>query len=634
MTDAHQPGPFGEIESTMPLQMRDGIVLIKGWCLAESAHAPAVRLAIPAGTLNTAERHPRPDIARQFPRHPASSGECGFTIRGKLPQGLHEAVFEARTSDGVWKPLKTLTLAIFPQPFLAQIEFPPGGSSITTRDVVFGWAHHPGQEIIALSLRYGHQDIPCDLGKARPDVASTAHAFQSRTILSAAHGTMRIKARLANGTAAIVQTTHAVHIDCDENHDGSIDFSGRPVPLPRGQCMTPKPAAPIKRSLNIAFVLHGSFAANSALHVASLANELSASGHRCHVSVSQDIETIQGLREPRFDISLHREAIAGGLTFPNGCGPDIIHAWTTRECVRQTSEHLRRHHQAKLVVHLEDNEQAITEHALGRDWAELSRLPPQELDQVIPPSLSHPLKSASFLNAADGITLITESLARFIPAGKPHIVFWPAADARFFHPRAKPKAFRALWDRRANETVLFYHGNTHAANALEMRELYRAVRQLNAAGHPVTLLRTGIDTVDHLGPANDACQAHVVNLGLIGNHHHLPELMALADIFVQPGLPDAFNDYRFPSKLPEFFSIGRPVIVPHTNLGNHLQHGRDAYVLERADCANIANAVMILRQDNDLYERLSQGAIAFAATHFSWRRSAEALANFYADLTT
>lgn len=634
MTDAHQPGPFGEIESAMPLQMRDGIVLIKGWCLAETAHAPEVRLATSVGTLTSGERHPRPDIARQFPHHPASSGECGFTIKGKLPHGLHEAAFEARVSDGVWKSFKTLTLAIFPQPFQAQIELPPDDSFITTRREVFGWAQHPGQEVIALSLRYGHQDTPCDLGKDRPDVASTARAFQSRTILSAAHGTIRIKARLADATAAIVHTKHAVHIDRDENHDGSIDFSARPVPLPRGQYEPPKPVSPSKRPLNIAYILHGSFAANSALHVASLANELSASGHRCHVSVSHDIETIQRLREPRFDISLHRDAIAGGLTFPDNRGPDVIHAWTTRECVRQTTEHLRRHHKAKLVVHLEDNEQAIAAHALGRDWAELSRLPPQELDQIIPPSLSHPLKSASFLSAADGISLITESLARFIPAGKPHVVFWPAADARFFHPRAMPKAFRALWDRRANETVLFYHGNTHAANAQEMRELYRAVRQLNAAGYPVTLLRTGIDTVDHLGLENDACQAHVLNLGLIGNHHHLPELMALADIFVQPGLPDAFNDYRFPSKLPEFFSIGRPVVVPHTNLGNHLQHGKDAYVLEHADCANITKAVMALRQDRELYERLSQGAIAFAANHFSWRQSAESLAKFYADLTT
>ena len=60
--------------------------------------------------------------------------------------------------------------------------------------------------------------------------------------------------------------------------------------------------------------------------------------------------------------------------------------------------------------------------------------------------------------------------------------------------------------------------------------------------------------------------------------------MALADFFVQPGVPDAFNDYRFPSKLPEFFAIGPSGTPPlRANLGLTLRHGIDAYVLDRAD---------------------------------------------------
>jgi glycosyltransferase involved in cell wall biosynthesis len=109
--------------------------------------------------------------------------------------------------------------------------------------------------------------------------------------------------------------------------------------------------------------------------------------------------------------------------------------------------------------------------------------------------------------------------------------------------------------------------------------------------------------------------------------------MALADIFVQPGVPDAFNDYRLPSKLPEFFSIGRPVVLPRTNVGENVRHGVDAYVLERADAAGIARAVRELRADARLAARLAEGAVRFAAENFSWRRSAEALAKFYSDLT-
>ncbi|MDP2137548.1 MAG: glycosyltransferase, partial [Candidatus Didemnitutus sp.] len=121
----------------------------------------------------------------------------------------------------------------------------------------------------------------------------------------------------------------------------------------------------------------------------------------------------------------------------------------------------------------------------------------------------------------------------------------------------------------------------------------------------------------------------VLSLGLISHHRHLPPLMALADIFVQPGVPDEFNNYRFPSKLPEFFSIGRPVVLPRANLGATLRHGVDAYVLDQADAAGIAAAIVELRGDPALSARLADGAVAVAAARFSWRRSAEVLASFY-----
>jgi glycosyltransferase involved in cell wall biosynthesis len=147
------------------------------------------------------------------------------------------------------------------------------------------------------------------------------------------------------------------------------------------------------------------------------------------------------------------------------------------------------------------------------------------------------------------------------------------------------------------------------------------------------LIRTGRDSAEV--PEADAplLTPHVLHLGQIEKQHHLAPLMALADFFVQPGAAGAFNDYRFPSKLPEFFALGRPVILPLTNLGELVQHGQDAYVLPNADAAGIAGAVRVLRTDSALRERLSAGAIAFAERRFSWQRSAEGLLNFYRQLT-
>lgn len=631
---------LGEVESLRPLRAHGGSISVKGWCLlAGQAEPPAVRLASAAGHLDQAARHKRPDLTTLHANEPAAA-HCGFVIEGRLPAGVYLARFEARLPDGSWQAFKTLSLAVEAAPFAAGIDSPAATGTVSKRVHVEGWALHPSQPVQELAVRYGHQEIACNLDRSRPDIGrshpASPHAakagFKSRVILSAGRGPVRLKARLPDGSTAIARTLLHVNIATDENHDGRIDFAAkrlglaavRPTEIPRTGAVPDRP-------LNVLFILPGSFASNSTLHAAALANELARTGHACVIAVPHDLSTLAHHHAPAFRGLLHGDA-ESGIVFTDGRGPDIIQAWTTRENVRQLTESLRARHGARVVVHLEDNEQELLALSLGRSVAELEKLSASELDRLVPPDLSHPHRGRDFLARADGITLITERLAEFVPDGRPRQTIWPAADARYFQPMPRPDDFRVLLDRRPGETVLFYHGNVHAANAAEVRELYAAVLRLNQAGQPVTLIRTGLDSVDFLGPLATEVGPHVLALGQILHHRHLPPLMALADIFVQPGSADAFNDYRFPSKLPEFFALGRPVILPRTNLGTIVRHGTDAYVLDHADATGIATAVTELRQDRALYDRLSHGARAFAEQHFSWRRSAETLAQFYRQL--
>jgi glycosyltransferase involved in cell wall biosynthesis len=444
---------------------------------------------------------------------------------------------------------------------------------------------------------------------------------------------LRFKARLADGTVALARLPREVAIATDENHGPELDLQAERVPLPGYAHQPPSTAAATDRPLNLLFVLSGHFTSNSALQVCALANELGSAGHHCVISVPRDLTTVAQQANPRFRACLHPAAIAHGGDYPNGRGPDIIHAWTTREGVRHTTEAIRQRHGGRLVVQLEDNEQEILAQTVGRPFEALRAAPDEELAKLITPELTHPRHGPAWLGKADGVTVIAERLREFVPAGTPTLTLWPAADARYFFPRELPLPFRRILDPRPDSTWLFYHGNVHAANAGEMRELYTAVVQLNEAGHPVTLLRTGVNQTDFPGPLASQARPHVIELGLVPHHRHLPPLMALADVFVQPGAPDAFNNYRFPSKLPEFFALGRPVILPRTNLGEHLRHGEDAYVLDRADAAGIAAAIVELRRDDALRARLSAGATAFAERHFSWSRAAATLAKFYAQVT-
>ena len=632
-----------EIETPRPLRLAAREVLIKGWCLADDLPAPPpVRLVTPAGILPLTGRQSRADVPQLFPRHPAAA-HCGFTLAGRLPPGVHLASFEAQRPDGTWQLFKQLTLAIERAPFVAVLDEPVSQGTLRDRVKVGGWALDVDEPVAELTLHYGHRELACDPELLRndvpgqfPDVPHAGRAgFRSQDFLVAGHGPVRVRARLASGRVAIAATNVVFSVATDENHAADLDLTVPRIGLDEASAARPPiPAAPTRaaRPLNVLFILHGSFAANSALHVAALANELSAAGHTCAVAVPHDPATLAQHDRPAFRGLTFAEA-ERGEGFADGRGPDVIHAWTTRENVRVLTEKLRLRHRARVLVHLEDNERQLLALTLARDPAELDRLSDAELDRLVPPDLSHPHRSRAFLAAADGVTVITERLREFVPAGKPVLTLWPAADARHFYPRPLPEKFRRVLERTLGETVLFYHGNVHAANAAEVRELYAAVVELNRSGQPVTLIRTGLDRVEFPADLAAAAAPHVLNLGQIPHHQHLPALMALADILVQPGEPDAFNDYRFPSKLPEFFALGRPVVLPRTNLGTVVRHGTDAYVLDRADAAGIAAAVRALRADPALAARLAHGALAFAEKNFSWRRSAEALASFYLAVT-
>jgi glycosyltransferase involved in cell wall biosynthesis len=639
--NSNPPTLRGDADTPRPLRAKKGRLKLEGWCLLSGEKKPpAVRLSCDAFTLPITNRVDRPDLATQMPDQSAALNS-GFSFDEQVPPGIHLARLEGQSTDGSWQTFKTLCLAVESVPFSVGLDSLVSSTEITKRIHLEGWALHPEKPVESLTLRYGHRELTCRLGKNRRDLPSlypqSPHAkqagFKSATILDAGYGALRVKATFADSSIAIASTPYQVAIASDENVGAEIDLQGTRIGFPKNSSFSELPALEkTSHPLNVLFVLHGSFASNSALHVTALANELATMGHSCTVAVTHDIDTLKQYRVSNFTAILHTDADQS-VIYPNETGPDIIHAWTTRENVRILTDQLRRQHStAKVLIHLEDNEQHILAEQLGLTKEQLDQSTDCEWEKLISSDLSHPQRSLDFLSSCDGMTIINENLNEFVPANHPHHLLWPAADSSCFYERLPTKEFRHILDRAEDETVLFYHGNVHASNAAEVKELYLAIEQLNREGFPTTLIRTGLDTVDFLQDLAPKVAQHVLTLGQIPHHHHLPDLMALADFFVQPGTADTFNDYRFPSKLPEFFSIGRPVILPRTNLGQIVRHGKDAYVLENADATGITRAIKELRADPNLRKPLSQGALAFAEKHFSWRRSAESLAEFYMSL--
>jgi glycosyltransferase involved in cell wall biosynthesis len=109
----------------------------------------------------------------------------------------------------------------------------------------------------------------------------------------------------------------------------------------------------------------------------------------------------------------------------------------------------------------------------------------------------------------------------------------------------------------------------------------------------------------------------------------LIDLFKLADFFVQPGGPGDFNSYRLPSKLPELLAMGRPVVLPKTNIGLLMHDRVNALLTQRGDAAEITECVEALLRDSELAERIGQAGRRFAIEHFSWKRSTQQLEGFF-----
>lgn len=379
--------------------------------------------------------------------------------------------------------------------------------------------------------------------------------------------------------------------------------------------------------MRVLFVYFGPFDVNSGIQAYHFGNELTDLGWEVTVAGRGDPARARAVGEPRFECISHEEIGRKLAEMRRDPTETIVVGWTPRERVRLLTMDAVRQLGVPYVIHLEDNEELLIESATGRSLTELQRLPLRQQDSLVPIDLIHPTHHREFLDGAAGITVITEALNEFNTAGRPHRVARPGIDLERFRPDLEPHP-RAELGLGGEDFVLVYHGTIHYANQHEMLSLYLAVKLLQRRGHQVKLVRLGHSEFG--GPDPRAFRAlgdGVIELGPIP-WRDIPAYLAVADAYVQPGPPDDFNRYRLPSKLPEFLAMGRPVILPHCNIGNDLEHGENALLLEQGNAMEIVTQIEKLLADRDLAVRLGTGARRFAAEQLSWRANAEGLAGF------
>jgi FkbM family methyltransferase len=385
--------------------------------------------------------------------------------------------------------------------------------------------------------------------------------------------------------------------------------------------------------MRVILVSHCDLLGNSAMHVFSMAEELQALHHDVIMLLPDALETIQRHRRPTFPIRTYKQALEGDLPFRSGNRAEIIHAWTPREHVRKVTLQLVETHSCPYLLHMEDNEeQIITDEMKNLDFRGLSQLPLLYQDLMTPPNYrSHPTHYRAFANGASGYTCVIERLLEFKPDHVAGAVFWPGFDNEFEHLPTDARSKHAQYGLAADDIIIFYSGNVHHSIVGDVRNLYLAVSALRARGRKLRLMRTGWNHAEINLPKDKRSSEFFVELGFL-DRAELPTLLAMSDLLIQPGRSDLFNDYRFPSKLPEYLVSGKPVILPACNIADALEEGRHVLKLYDGTLLELIGKIEQILDDPALGERLGAEARAFAVEHLRWSRAAKIVSDLYAQV--
>ena len=385
--------------------------------------------------------------------------------------------------------------------------------------------------------------------------------------------------------------------------------------------------------MNILFALYGGLDTNSAEPLNVYAREFHELGYECAVAMPEGYSVPDSSRgAPSLRTVSYGEALAGpAAIFTNGRPADVLQAWTPRECVRLFVTAYLAKLPTPWVIYLEDNEGWIAKAALS-----LVGLPPaivfQHSEEVIstwtPQGLPHILRYESFTGLADAAVIIHDKLAVEVPPWVPRTTVMPCVDLEFFLPRPADPWLRKRYAIAENERVVVYPGGLNDFTRPGLIALCLAVGLINRQGTPCKLLRSGPVALDFVEQLPFDAAAAIIDLGRLPRAD-LPGLLALADVLVQPGKPDAFEDLRLPGKVPEFLASGRPVLLPDTNIAHLLRDGVNAIFHRTGSPEEMAEKCLALFTDPGGAHEIGKAGRRFAEAHFNPETQTRRLESVY-----
>ncbi len=382
--------------------------------------------------------------------------------------------------------------------------------------------------------------------------------------------------------------------------------------------------------MNILFVLYGDLSTNTANPIALFSQYLNKLGHDCIICYPNALNVdLVSNDEHTYSTCSYRHVLDNAQTlFLNGRAADVLHACTPRESVRLFVIEYMQQLPTPLVIYLEDNERWIVQNYMSVNDTQLLELTNRELSENIPKGMSNPFLYKQFIGLADLVLLIQEKLNVEVPIWMPQYVLPWGVDLAFFSPREALDADKKKFHIEDDEKVVVYHGGLNGFTAPAIRDLCEAILLINKFGIKCKLIRTGIMPLyflDELGPRS---KDFIIDVGVV-DRKQLPQILAIGDLYVQPGRINPFEDLRLPSKVPEFLAMGKPVLLPNVNIAHLFQNGSDAVILMDGGPEEIAEKCIDLFNDNEHTKLLGRNARKFAERYFDIKKQTLALEAAY-----
>ena len=369
--------------------------------------------------------------------------------------------------------------------------------------------------------------------------------------------------------------------------------------------------------MNILFVLYGDLTTNTSNPISLFVKELNKIGHSCIITYpdpENGINLFDDHLQPNTFTYKYVLENAQNL-FPNNKPADILHACTPRESTRIFVAQYMLKIPTALVIYLEDNERWISQHHINFSDEQMFGLTNQEILSNIPLGMSNPFLYKQFIGLADGVILIQDKLSVEVPKWVPkHVIPW-GVDLDFFSPRKASDIDRKKFKIDNDVKVIVYHGGLNGFTAPSIKDLCESILLINKLGTSCKLIRTGVTPLYFIDELDPEAKNLIIDLGVVGRDE-LPRILALADLFVQPGRINPFEDLRLPSKIPEFLAMGKPVLLPNVNIAHMFVDEIDAIILQSGTPEEIAKKCIDIFNNPNLAETLGTNARKFAEKYF------------------